>query len=247
MKTPENPGTCCLIRKCYRGTPPGGARDSSILSTENKLLPHRDVTNLWRCSIARRSASRRNTNCSKFFANVISRHPSSRKQQSWMNSLPSLAVIASMLFDCSPELILWFTSHPPCPGGSFRGGPRGAHRTLGSCRSHLREASESHSAWSHLGAGAERASGCRSDRPATPLSGQPGNYRPTPRADPRDSRSTPEAQPATKSSRQIPIRTFADWKEPEPGFLEVDFVAHCGDCMQGTFLWSLVATDVCSG
>jgi len=54
-------------------------------------------------------------------------------------------------------------------------------------------------------------------------------------------------KPATKSSRQIPIRTFADWKEPEPGFLEVDFVAHCGDSMQGTFLWSLVATDVCSG
>ena len=54
-------------------------------------------------------------------------------------------------------------------------------------------------------------------------------------------------KPATKSSRQIPIRTFADWKEPEPGFLEVDFVAHCGDSMQGTFLWSLVATDVGSG
>jgi hypothetical protein len=27
----------------------------------------------------------------------------------------------------------------------------------------------------------------------------------------------------------------------------VDFVAHCGDSMQGTFLWSLAATDVCSG
>jgi hypothetical protein len=54
-------------------------------------------------------------------------------------------------------------------------------------------------------------------------------------------------KPATKSSRQIPIRTFADWNEPGPGFLEVDFVAHCGDSMQGTFLWSLVATDVCSG
>jgi hypothetical protein len=51
----------------------------------------------------------------------------------------------------------------------------------------------------------------------------------------------------SKSSRQIPIRTFADWNEPTPGFLEVDFVAHCGDSMQGTFLWSLAATDVCSG
>jgi hypothetical protein len=52
---------------------------------------------------------------------------------------------------------------------------------------------------------------------------------------------------ASKSSRSIPIRTFADWNEPEPGFLEVDFVAHGGDSMQGTFLWSLVVTDVCSG
>jgi hypothetical protein len=43
------------------------------------------------------------------------------------------------------------------------------------------------------------------------------------------------------------VRTFADWNEPAPGFLEVDFVAHGGDSMQGTFLWSLVATDVCSG
>ena len=51
----------------------------------------------------------------------------------------------------------------------------------------------------------------------------------------------------TESSRQIPIRTFADWNEPGPGFLEVDFVAHCGDSLQGTFLWSLVATDVGSG
>jgi hypothetical protein len=51
----------------------------------------------------------------------------------------------------------------------------------------------------------------------------------------------------TKSSRAIPVRTFADWNEPAPGFQEIDFVAHCGDSMQGTFLWSLVATDVCSG
>ncbi len=50
-----------------------------------------------------------------------------------------------------------------------------------------------------------------------------------------------------KSGREIPVRTFADWKGPAPGFLEIDFVAHGGDSMQGTFLWSLAATDVCSG
>src|SRR3569623_2430329 len=28
--------------------------------------------------------------------------------------------------------------------------------------------------------------------------------------------------------RAVPIRTFSDWKAPLPGYLEVDFVEHCG-------------------
>src|SRR5262249_4147175 len=52
---------------------------------------------------------------------------------------------------------------------------------------------------------------------------------------------------ATKPSTQVPIRTFADWNDPLPGYFEIDFVAHGGSSMHGTFLWSLVATDVCSG
>ena len=52
---------------------------------------------------------------------------------------------------------------------------------------------------------------------------------------------------ATKPSKKISIRTFADWKDPLPGYLEIDFVSHGGSSMQGTFLWSLVATDVYSG
>lgn len=51
----------------------------------------------------------------------------------------------------------------------------------------------------------------------------------------------------TKPSQQVPSRTFAAWKEPLPGYLEIDFVAHSGPSMQGTFLWSFVVTDVCSG
>src|SRR5262245_55550287 len=54
-------------------------------------------------------------------------------------------------------------------------------------------------------------------------------------------------KPATKPSKQVPVRTFADWKDPQPGYLEIDFVSHGGESMQGVFLWSLVATDVCSG
>ena len=47
--------------------------------------------------------------------------------------------------------------------------------------------------------------------------------------------------------RNIPVRTFADWNRPPPGFLEIDLVAHCGDNMGGSFIYSLVATDVCTG
>ena len=55
-------------------------------------------------------------------------------------------------------------------------------------------------------------------------------------------------RPARKKvSNQIPIRTFADWNQPLPGYLEIDFVAHHGGSMSGSFIHSLVATDVCSG
>lgn len=52
---------------------------------------------------------------------------------------------------------------------------------------------------------------------------------------------------AKKMSKQVAVRTFADWDEPAPGYLEIDFVAHCGGAMSGAFIHSLVATDVCSG
>lgn len=47
--------------------------------------------------------------------------------------------------------------------------------------------------------------------------------------------------------KQIPIRTFADWKDVQPGFFEIDFVEHCGGMAEGTFVHSLVLTDVASG
>jgi hypothetical protein len=50
-----------------------------------------------------------------------------------------------------------------------------------------------------------------------------------------------------KMSKQVPTRTYQDWNQPTPGFLEVDFVTHCGGSMAGNFIHSLVATDVCSG
>ena len=50
-----------------------------------------------------------------------------------------------------------------------------------------------------------------------------------------------------KLNARVPIRTYADWGEPLPGFLEVDFVAHCGGRLAGSYIHSLVGTDVCSG
>jgi hypothetical protein len=58
-------------------------------------------------------------------------------------------------------------------------------------------------------------------------------------------RRRPRARSA--ASRGIPIRTFGDWKEPEPGFLEVDHVAHCGDHIGGSYVNTLVLTDLASG
>jgi hypothetical protein len=45
----------------------------------------------------------------------------------------------------------------------------------------------------------------------------------------------------------VPLRTFADWNEPLPGSMEMDLVAHCGDVNRGSYIHSLVLTDIASG
>lgn len=54
-------------------------------------------------------------------------------------------------------------------------------------------------------------------------------------------------KPGTLLKHQIPVRTFADWNEDKPGFLQVDLVAHCGDSARGEYVNSLDMTDVCTG
>jgi hypothetical protein len=54
-------------------------------------------------------------------------------------------------------------------------------------------------------------------------------------------------KPGTLLKHQIPIRTFADWTEDKPGFLEIDLVAHCGDSVRGEYINTLTMTDVCTG
>ncbi|MFQ5875036.1 MAG: transposase family protein [Dehalococcoidia bacterium] len=54
-------------------------------------------------------------------------------------------------------------------------------------------------------------------------------------------------KPGSLLKAAIPIRTFADWDERRPGFLEVDLVAHCGESTEGFYLTTLSAVDVATG
>jgi hypothetical protein len=54
-------------------------------------------------------------------------------------------------------------------------------------------------------------------------------------------RMTPEPR------RRIKMRTFADWNDPAPGSMEMDLVAHCGPVNRGSYVNSLVLTDIASG
>ncbi len=50
-------------------------------------------------------------------------------------------------------------------------------------------------------------------------------------------------RPGTLLKNQIPIRTHF-WDVSQPGFMEADTVAHCGNSLAGSFIWSLTMTDI---
>jgi len=54
-------------------------------------------------------------------------------------------------------------------------------------------------------------------------------------------------RPGNMLKGMIPIRTFTDWQENKPGFMEIDLVAHCGGSTDGFYLNTLCAVDVWSG
>ena len=54
-------------------------------------------------------------------------------------------------------------------------------------------------------------------------------------------------KPGTLLKHQIPIRTFAEWDEQQPGFVEIDLVAHDGGLALGDYCQTLDLTDVCTG
>jgi len=52
---------------------------------------------------------------------------------------------------------------------------------------------------------------------------------------------------ASTLRRSIPVRTSADWEDPAPGFVEADLVAHSGPSARGSFIQTLVLTDIATG
>lgn len=50
-------------------------------------------------------------------------------------------------------------------------------------------------------------------------------------------------KPGRLLKNQIPIKTD-NWDVTQPGFLEADTVAHCGNSLSGSFVWSLTLTDI---
>ena len=53
-------------------------------------------------------------------------------------------------------------------------------------------------------------------------------------------------KPGTLLKKQIPIRC-EHWDITQPGFVEADTVAHCGNSLAGDFVWSLTMTDILTG
>jgi hypothetical protein len=54
-------------------------------------------------------------------------------------------------------------------------------------------------------------------------------------------------KPGSLLKKAIPIKTFADWDNAKPGFVEADLVGHDGGIMQGDFAQSLNFTDIATG
>lgn len=63
----------------------------------------------------------------------------------------------------------------------------------------------------------------------------------------QDIKGRSHTKPGTLLKSQIPIRTFSEWDENSPGFVEIDLVGHDGGDARGEFIQTLDVTDVCTG
>ena len=60
-------------------------------------------------------------------------------------------------------------------------------------------------------------------------------------------RGRSHTKPGTLLKSQIPIRTWAQWDENRPGFIEIDLVGHEGGNATGEHCYTLTATDIATG
>jgi hypothetical protein len=54
-------------------------------------------------------------------------------------------------------------------------------------------------------------------------------------------------KPGSLLKGQVPIQTYTPWDQQQPGFVEIDLVAHCGTSTAGFYLNTLTVTDVATG
>ena len=54
-------------------------------------------------------------------------------------------------------------------------------------------------------------------------------------------------KPGSLLKSQIPVRTWADWDDARPGFVEIDLVAHDGGNAAGQYAYTLTVTDIATG
>ncbi|MDP9143854.1 MAG: transposase family protein [Actinomycetota bacterium] len=67
------------------------------------------------------------------------------------------------------------------------------------------------------------------------------------RADLSSGRGRTLTKPGSLLKSQIPMRTWADWDEHTPGFLEIDLVGHDGGDVNGEYCFTLTGTDIATG
>ncbi|TQO19829.1 hypothetical protein FB472_1412 [Rhodoglobus vestalii] len=61
------------------------------------------------------------------------------------------------------------------------------------------------------------------------------------------SRGRSHTKPGTLLKSQIPIRTWAEWDDAVPGFVEIDLVGHEGGQASGEHCFTLTVTDIATG
>ena len=60
-------------------------------------------------------------------------------------------------------------------------------------------------------------------------------------------RGRSHTKPGTLLKSQIPVRTWAQWDDDRPGFVEIDLVGHEGGNSTGEFCFTLTVTDIATG